>query len=55
MTQIQTKDTKNSLKSADLSDRLLPRQGWQDKQALIRAMIKAKRTLDVVEISHLLD
>jgi hypothetical protein len=33
---------------------ILPRQGWQDKQAFVRALIKAKKALDVAEISRLL-
>ena len=34
---------------------ILPRQGWQDKQAFLKAIIKAKRTLDIAEISNLLN
>lgn len=55
MTKEQTKDDKNSLKSFDLSSQLLPRQGWQNKQAFFKAIIKAKRTLDIAEISNLLN
>jgi hypothetical protein len=33
---------------------ILPRQGRQDKQAFVRAVIKAKKALDVAEISRLL-
>jgi hypothetical protein len=33
---------------------VLPRQGWQDKQAFVKAVIKAKRALDIAEISNLL-
>jgi hypothetical protein len=33
---------------------ILPRQGWQDKQAFVRAVIKAKKALDIAEISNLL-
>ena len=54
MTQKQTKK-ENSLKSSDLSSQLLPRQGWQNKQAFLKAIIKAKRSLDIAEISQLLD
>ena len=55
MTKEQTKDDKNSSKSSDLSSQLLPRQGWQNKQDFIKAIIKAKRTLDIAEISSILD
>ncbi|MEO0014384.1 MAG: hypothetical protein RLZZ535_2773 [Cyanobacteriota bacterium] len=34
---------------------VLPRQGWQDKQAFVQTVIKAKRALDIAEISHLLN
>ena len=34
---------------------VLPRQGWQDKQVFLKAVIKAKRALDIAEISKLLD
>ena len=34
---------------------VLPRRGWQDKQALLKVIMKAKRALDIAEISHLLD
>jgi hypothetical protein len=30
---------------------ILPRQGWQDKKAFVRAVIKAKKALDIAEIS----
>jgi hypothetical protein len=33
---------------------ILPRQGWQDKQAFVQAVIKAKLALDIAEISNLL-
>ena len=33
---------------------ILPRQGWQDKRAFAKAVIKAKKALDIAEISHLL-
>jgi hypothetical protein len=33
---------------------ILPRQGWQDKQAFVQAVIKAKKALDIAEISNLL-
>ncbi len=34
---------------------ILPRQGWQDKQAFVQTVIKAKRALDIAEISNLLN
>ena len=34
---------------------VLPRQGWQDKQAFVKAIIKAKRALDIAEISNFLN
>jgi hypothetical protein len=33
---------------------ILPRQGWQDKQAFVRAVIKAKKALDIAEISSII-
>jgi hypothetical protein len=33
---------------------ILPRQGWQDKKNFARAVIKAKKALDIAEISYLL-
>lgn len=33
---------------------ILPRQGWQDKKDFVRAVIKAKKALDIAEISYLL-
>jgi hypothetical protein len=33
---------------------ILPRQGWQDKKNFVRAVIKAKKALDIAEISYLL-
>jgi hypothetical protein len=37
------------------SQSILPRQGWQDKQAFVQTVIKAKRALDIAEISNLLN
>lgn len=36
------------------SQSILPRQGWQDKQAFVKIVIKAKRALDIAEINDLL-
>jgi hypothetical protein len=36
------------------SQSILPRQGWQDKQAFVRAVIKARKALDIAEISNLI-
>lgn len=33
---------------------ILPRRGWQDKQAFARAVVKTKRALDLAEIKHLI-
>lgn len=33
---------------------ILPRRGWQDKRAFLKAMIKAKRAIDIAEISTLI-
>ena len=45
----------NSLDQKNSSKIVLPRQGWQDKQALVKAIIKAKRALDLAEVSYFLD
>ena len=37
------------------SEMILPRRGWQDKKSLLKVIIKAKRSLDIAEISHFLD
>ena len=34
---------------------LLPRYGWQDQQAFVKTIIKAKRLLDIAEITAYLD
>jgi hypothetical protein len=34
---------------------LLPRSAWQDRRAFLRVLIKAKRALDLAEISALVD
>jgi hypothetical protein len=36
------------------SQSILPRQGWQDKQAFAIAVIKAKIALDIAEVSNLI-
>ena len=54
----QTKQTRNSSqlpKYNSSSQFILPRQGWQNKQAFLKAIIKAKRTLDIAEVSNFLD
>ena len=33
---------------------ILPRRGWQDKQAYTRIMAKTKRALELAEIEHLI-
>ena len=55
MTKEQIKKDKNSLNLSNSSSQLLPRQGWQNKQDFIKAIIKVKRSLDIAEISNLLD
>ena len=37
------------------SQSVLPRRAWQDRQAFVRAIVKTKRVLDIVEIEHLVD
>jgi hypothetical protein len=41
----------NELNSQSL---LLPRTGWQDRQAYFRVLVKTKRALDLAEITALL-
>ncbi len=36
------------------SQSILPRSGWQDKKAWLKAVIRAKRALDMAEINFLL-
>lgn len=42
----------NSLDQKNSSEIVLPRQGWQDKQAFVKAIIKVKCALDIAEISY---
>ncbi|WP_019503879.1 hypothetical protein [Pleurocapsa sp. PCC 7319] len=51
--QIPNKVATAAQKSDDSSS-VLPRQGWQDKQAFIKALIKAKQSLEIAEISNFL-
>lgn len=37
-----------------ISQHLLPRSGWQDEQAFLRAMIRAKQALDMAELTALI-
>ncbi|MGL5075680.1 MAG: hypothetical protein ACRDBG_07535 [Waterburya sp.] len=37
------------------SQPVLPRQGWEDKQAFVKVVIRAKRALDIAEINNLLN
>ncbi len=46
---------KSDLPSGDRHTQfVLPRSGWQDKKAWLKAVIRAKRALDLAEINHLL-
>jgi hypothetical protein len=45
--KISNQNQQNNLNSQFI----LPRQGWQDKKAFVRAVIKAKKALDIAEIS----
>ncbi|MHC5610574.1 MAG: hypothetical protein ACYTXA_06030 [Nostoc sp.] len=37
-----------------ISQPLLPRSGWQDEQAFLKAIIRAKQALDMAELTALL-
>ncbi|QLE53213.1 hypothetical protein FD724_35355 (plasmid) [Nostoc sp. C057] len=37
-----------------ISQPLLPRSGWQDEQAFLRAIIRAKQALDMAELTVIL-
>jgi hypothetical protein len=37
-----------------ISQPLLPRSGWQDEQAFLRAVIRAKQALDMAELTAIL-
>ncbi|MEH1919598.1 hypothetical protein [Nostoc sp.] len=37
-----------------ISQHLLPRSSWQDEQAFLRAIIRAKQALDMAELTALL-
>ncbi|MBD2511519.1 hypothetical protein H6G91_30475 [Nostoc muscorum FACHB-395] len=37
-----------------ISQPLLPRSGWQDEQAFLRAIIRAKQALDMAELTAIL-
>ncbi len=48
-------ELKSDLPSGDRHTQfVLPRSGWQDKKAWLKAVIRAKRALDLAEINHLL-
>jgi hypothetical protein len=53
---MNSNQNKDRIKEADSnSQSVLPRQGWQDKQAFVKVVIKAKRALDIAEINDLLN
>ncbi|MCF2147145.1 hypothetical protein IQ276_011940 [Desmonostoc muscorum LEGE 12446] len=37
-----------------ISQPLLPRSGWQDEQAFLKAIIRAKQALDMAELTAIL-
>ncbi|WP_392533424.1 hypothetical protein [Nostoc sp. C117] len=37
-----------------ISQPLLPRSGWQDQQAFLKAIIRAKQALDMAELTAIL-
>ncbi len=45
--------TTNSEEGFNVQFPVLPRYGWQDQKALKKALIKAKISLDIAEISAL--
>lgn len=45
----------NSHHQSDPQAPLLPRYGWQDQQAFAKTIMKAKRLLDIAEITAYLD
>lgn len=47
---ISNKKLQNNLDSQFI----LPRRGWQDKQAYARTLAKTKRALELAEIEHLI-
>lgn len=54
--QINNRIPASNKNSKDDSNQfILPRQGWQDKRAFLKAIIKAKRALDIAEINNLLN
>ena len=40
---------------SDAQSPLLPRSGWQNRRAFLSVLIKAKRSLDIAEITAFLD
>lgn len=52
MTKKSSENDNQSSDKINLGDRVLPRQGWQDRQALIKAIVKAKNALSIIEIEH---
>lgn len=53
----ETDDTSSSSGSHAQPDSqsLLPRSGWQNQRAFLSVLIKAKQSLDIAEITALLD
>ena len=52
--QPQIPARKQDLSASSESALILPRQGWQNKRAFAQAIVKAKKALDIAEITHLL-
>jgi hypothetical protein len=48
--ELLNQDRQNNINSQSI----LPRKGWQDNQAFVRAIIKAKKALDIEEISRVI-
>jgi hypothetical protein len=46
--------SKDNVDELDSQSPLLPRTGWQDRQAFLKIIVKTKRTLDLAEITALL-
>jgi hypothetical protein len=45
---------RNSNNKLDPQPSLLPRSGWQDRQAFLKTLIKTKRALELAEITAFL-
>lgn len=50
-----TDNFESSKSVSDVQSPLLPRSGWQNRRAFLSVLMRAKQSLDIAEITALLD